>query len=79
MRKFLEQTPKVERKGRVIYEIDGRRVDFSAAIKMPPVPYPLTNLLGAVLGGLADIPAVMQTFDAVNHQVLRKGLKKNPV
>ena len=79
LRKFLEQTPKVERKGRAIYEIDGRRVDFSAAIKMPPVPDPLTNLLGAVLGGLADIPAVMQTFDAVNHQVLRKGLKKNPV
>jgi alpha-galactosidase len=76
LRKFLELNPRVERIGQAVYEIEGRRVDFNAAISMPDAPDPFTNIVGAILGGLANIPIVMQAFDAVNHQALKTALKK---
>ena len=79
LRVFLESSPRVLKKGRTSYEIDGRRVDFGAYIGMPPLPGALTNGLGSVLGRLANIPALMKIVDKLDHSSLRKKLKQNPV
>ncbi len=79
MRGFLELNPVIQKKGRTSYEIDGRLVDFSDHIEMPSLPTPFTNYLGIVVSWLANFPAVMKIFDAINRRALRKILKKNPV
>ena len=79
LRGFLEKRPVIQQKSRTSFEIDGRLVDFSAHINMPAQPGTFTNFIGAVLGRLADIPAVMKIFDAENHRSLKKMLKENPI
>ena len=79
LRGFLEKRPEILKKSQTSFEIDGRLVDFSTHISMPAQPGPFTNFIGAILGGLANIPAVIRLFDAVNHQSLKKMLKQNPI
>ena len=79
LRIFLEQSPQVKKIGPACYEIDGRRVDFSAAIQMPALPGPLTNLLGEIVGKLGNNQAILKMLDANNHNSLRKMLQRNPV
>ncbi len=79
LRKFLESRPVIRRESQTTYELDGRRVDFSDYIGMPPLPGPFNNILGAVIGGLANVPLLMRIFDAFGHRSIRKILAKNPV
>jgi alpha-galactosidase len=79
MRKFLEQSPQVQKKSATVYEIDGRLVDFTAYVAIPTDPGPLTNLLGAVVGALGNNPMVMKILNASNLRSLHKMLMKNPV
>jgi alpha-galactosidase len=79
LREFLENRPGIQKMGWTSYELDGRPVDFSAHISLPSLPGPFTNMMGAVVAGLANVPALMKIFDAINHRSLRKMLKENPV
>jgi alpha-galactosidase len=79
LRLFLESNPGVLKMGRNSYELDGRGVDFGAQIDLPPLPGPFTNLMGAVLGGLANVPFLMRIFNALEKRDLGKRLAENPV
>ncbi|MGB7874522.1 MAG: hypothetical protein WBL25_09070 [Anaerolineales bacterium] len=50
LRAFLEADPQIERTGRYTFTIDGRKVDFSPAIPLPPPPRGLETLGSAFLG-----------------------------
>jgi alpha-galactosidase len=76
---FLEHKPEVRKTGRTTYQLDCREVDFGAHIGMPPLPYAFTNLQGAVIGGLANITALIRIFEIMGRYSLRKMLKHNPV
>jgi hypothetical protein len=65
--------------GRNAYELDGRGVDFSAQIALPALPDSFTNLLGALIGGLANVPFLMRIFDGFGKRDLEKKLNQNPV
>jgi hypothetical protein len=54
-------------------------VDFGLHIGMPHLPDTFTNLKGAVLGGLANVPLLMKAFDKLGKNSLKKTLKQNPV
>ncbi|MGB8213959.1 MAG: glycoside hydrolase family 36 protein [Anaerolineales bacterium] len=79
LRAFLEDSPRVQKINRTYYEINGRRVDFSDWTSLPPQPNAPSNILGAIIGGLADLPATMKLLDALDHDSLRKKLAENPV
>jgi alpha-galactosidase len=76
---FLESQPAIRKTGRTTYALDGRVVDFSAQISLPALPGPFTNLIGAVIGGLADVPFLMRIFNAIEQRSLEKKLEQNPV
>jgi hypothetical protein len=75
----LEHKPEVRKTGRTTYQLDGREVDFSAHIGMPPLPNAFTKLQGAVISGLANITALIRIFEIMGRYSLRKMLKHNPV
>jgi alpha-galactosidase len=77
--KFLESRPAIRKTGRTTYELDGRLVDFSTQISLPALPDPFTNLLGAVVGGLANVPFLMNIFNGIEKRALAKKLRENPV
>jgi alpha-galactosidase len=79
LRHFLEHNPTVRKMGRNAYELDGRGVDFSARIALPALPDSFTNLLGALIGGLANVPFLMRIFDGFGKRDLEKKLNQNPV
>lgn len=79
LRLFLEHQPVVRKTGRNRYELDGRSVDFSAHIGLPALPGPFTNLQGALIGGLANVPFLMKIFNALEKRDLENRLAKNPV
>ena len=60
---FLDRRASVRKTSRTTYELDGRSVDFSAQTGMPPLSGPITDLMGAVIGGLANVPFLMKIFD----------------
>ncbi len=76
---FLKSQPVIRKTGRGTYELDGRRVDFNAQIALPPLPGPFTDLQGAVIGGLANVPFLMRIFDMIGQRAQRKMLEENPV
>jgi alpha-galactosidase len=79
LRAFLERSPSIRKTGRTSYEIDGRRVDFSTQIDLPRLPGPFTKLMGALVGGLANVPFLMKIFDGLEKRALQKKLEENPV
>ncbi|HTX90245.1 MAG TPA: glycoside hydrolase family 36 protein [Anaerolineales bacterium] len=79
LRKYLQATPEVRKLEPYVYQIGERRVDFNAAVQMPPLPGRLAKLSGAVIGGLANVPALMKIFDSFGRRAMRKMLKENPV
>ncbi|MCX6037896.1 MAG: alpha-galactosidase [Chloroflexi bacterium] len=79
LREFLESRPEVRKTGRTAYQIGDHEVDFGLHIGMPHLPDTFTNLKGAVLGGLANVPLLMKAFDKLGKNSLKKTLKQNPV
>ncbi|MFA5874035.1 MAG: glycoside hydrolase family 36 protein [Anaerolineales bacterium] len=78
LREFLESRPEVRKTGRTAYQIGDHEVDFDLHIGMPSLPDAFTNLQGAVIGGLANVPALMKVFDKSGKISLKKTLKQNP-
>jgi alpha-galactosidase len=76
---FLESRPEVRKTGRASYRIGTREVDFTPHIELPSLPDWFTNLQGATLGGLANVPALMNVFDKLGKRSLKEMLKQNPV
>ena len=76
---FLDCQPAARKTGRTAYMLDGRNVDFGPHIGLPSLPGPFTNLQGAVIGGLANVPFLMKIFDMIGQRAQRKMLEKNPV
>jgi alpha-galactosidase len=79
LRMFLESKPAIRKIGRNRYALDGRSVDFESQISLPALPGPFTNLQGALIGGLANVPFLMRIFNALEKKDLEKRLAKNPV
>jgi alpha-galactosidase len=79
LRIFLQTTPVVRIIGAMAYRVGDADVDFSPFISLPSVPGPLTNLQGAVLGHLANIPLALDIFDRLGKRSLKKMLANNPV
>jgi len=79
LKAYLESDETVERTGRTTYRIGGRTVDFAPFIQLPPQPGFFLNLIGAVLGGLASVPVLMNVFDALGRRALKKDLSTHPV
>jgi alpha-galactosidase len=79
LRDFLESTPEVRKTGRTAYQIGDHEVDFGPHIDMPPLPDKFTNLQGAAIGALANIPVLMKVFDKLGKNSLKKMLKHNPI
>ncbi len=76
---YMESSPEVRQIGRTAYRIGNRKVDFGPQIGLPRLPGPFTNFHGSVLGGLANLPALMNAFDKLGKKSLKKMLKHNPV
>jgi hypothetical protein len=51
-------------------------VDFGPSIAMPPEAGTLANLSGVLLGGLADIPLVMNLFERISRKAMQKTLAR---
>jgi alpha-galactosidase len=79
LRAYMESSPKIQKTGKYKYQIDQREVDFAAFIEMPPLPGPLKNTWGAILGGLANVPILMKIFDRNSRRSLKKAIEENPV
>jgi len=79
LREFLESRPEVRKTGRTAYQIGDHEVDFDLHIGMPSLPDTFTNLQGAIIGGLANVSALMKVFDELGKDSLKKTLKQNPV
>ncbi len=79
LKKFLESSPKIEKTGRYSYRIDGREVDFASFIEMPPRPGLLKNIVGGILGGLANYPALMRAFERASRKSVKKTIEANPI
>lgn len=54
VRQWLESSPNIHRTGRYTFTIDGRAVDFSPAMPLPPLPRYLDAVLGEILGFLGN-------------------------
>jgi alpha-galactosidase len=79
LREFLEHRPDIRKTGRSVYELDGRAVDFSAQTGLPALPDPVMTLIGAIIGGLANVPFLMKIFNGFEKRDLEKKLEENPV
>ncbi|MBE3117121.1 MAG: hypothetical protein IMZ50_00005, partial [Candidatus Atribacteria bacterium] len=79
LREFLESRPEARKTGRTAYQIGDHEVDFASHIGMPSLPDTFTNLQGAIIGGLANVPVLMKVFDKLGKNSLKKTLKQNPV
>ena len=79
LRAFLERRPTLRKTGQTSYALDGRVVNFGPHVGLPALPDPFTNLLGALIGGLADVPFLMKIFEALGKRALQKKLAENPV
>ncbi len=76
---YLAIKAKVRRIGQTSYQIGTRKVDFGPYIGMPNSPGMVSQLEGAVVGALANIPFLMKVFDKLGKNKLKKMLKANPV
>ncbi len=72
LRRFLMETPLIEKVGKFRYSIDGRSVDFSPAMSMPSAPKGLEYLWSLFLGWLGNIPFVLLFFKARDDAALKR-------
>ena len=79
LRTFLENHPRVSKTGRTTFQVGQHSVDFGSSLDLPPLPGFFTNLQGAILGWLANRPALMKLFNKMGKRLLRRRLRKNPV
>jgi alpha-galactosidase len=79
LHEFLEHKPEIRKTGRTSYQIDGREVDFGPHIVMPSLPNAITNMLGAIIGGLATVPTLMKLIETLRKYSIKNMLKHNPV
>jgi alpha-galactosidase len=79
LRTFLDSVPSVKKIGEMAYHVGDTDVDFSPFIHLPPTPGALTNMQGAALGWLANLPLALNVFDRLGKRSLKKMLEKNPV
>jgi alpha-galactosidase len=79
LKEFLENKPISHQTGRTTFQIGTRKVDFSQYISMPPSPNKFTNLLGVLIGRLADIPSIVNAFDLLGKYSRFRILRQNPV
>jgi alpha-galactosidase len=76
---YLASDPEVRKIGQTTYQISNREVDFGPYIGMPVKPGIVSQLEGAVVGGLANLPILMKVFDKLGKSKLEKLLRQNPV
>ncbi len=62
LREFLAASPSVERSGRYTFTLDGRAVDFSAAMPLPPKPTGLWQVAAAILSTLGSQKWVLRNL-----------------
>jgi alpha-galactosidase len=79
LKAYFSSRPAIQKTGRYTYRIDGRDVDFSKHIEMPPLPGVLTRLWGGIVGGLANVPVLMKLFDRLGRQSLKRKIGADPV
>jgi alpha-galactosidase len=79
LRKFLETAPSISRTGEYSFQVGGQAVDFSPFIALPADPDPFTDLQGATLAALANMPLALNIFDWLGKMGLKKKLDQNPV
>lgn len=78
LEEYLKVTPEVCRTGRYTFLIDGREVDFSAEIGLPPAPIGLDAVRAGIMGWLGSQPAVLRFYRQQEEQNLRKRLAGIP-
>jgi alpha-galactosidase len=69
---FLVNQPQVKRIGRDTFQLDGRQVDFSAAMPLPEPPKGFTALVGAIVGWLGSQGWVLKLLDRMGKSELEK-------
>jgi alpha-galactosidase len=79
LREFLESQPEVRKTGQTAYQVGDHEVDFGVHISMPSLPGMFTNMQGAVLGALANVPVIMKVFEKLEKIMLKRMLKEVPV
>ncbi len=72
LREFLQETPQVERKGRYQFNLNGRIVDFSAAMPIPQAKGLLEKTLGALLGWVGNQQLILRFFSWLGEKEIKK-------
>ncbi len=72
LQEFLLAQPRVERTGRYTFRLDGREVDFSAAMPLPEPPRGFMALIGAITGWLGSQPFVLNLLNTLGKRALEK-------
>ncbi len=72
---FLANRPRVERSGRTTFTLDGRPVDFSPAMPLPPNPSLIQKISGALLGWAANSRFMLKVNAKLEKATLRKTLE----
>ncbi len=74
---FLKADASAERASRYIFEIRGRRVDFSSAMPLPKPLEPVEKIQSALVRWLANMPWVLKTFDRFSRWRLARSLQES--
>jgi len=72
LREFLVNQPEVERTGRYSFRLNGREVDFSAAMPLPVPPRGFTALVGAITGWLGSQGWALKLINRLEKRRLKK-------
>jgi len=73
IRNWLDSSPTISRKSRYTFTIDGREVDFSPAMPLPPIPKYFDALLGEIFGFLGNQIWALKIW----HWLIRYSATKN--
>jgi alpha-galactosidase len=72
LRAFLKAEPKVARTGRYAFRIDGRDVDFAAAVDLPGSPRGLDIMKSMLVGWAANQGWALALLDRINKRIFQK-------
>lgn len=72
---FLQNTPKIVKKGRYQYILDDRQVDFSIAMPIPKSKGLGRRALGAIFGWAGNSPLILKFFQWLGDREVKKKLK----
>jgi len=75
---FLKSRPYIQKTGQTSFRIAAREVDFRSNISLPSLPGVFTDLLGAIVGKLANVPSVMSLVVRFWKYKLKRKLRRNP-